>query len=75
MFFYKGLLILSYNDECFTGSLESVAIFSPITIYIQGLFCGNIQICFWNFRNIRHEIYFNNTFTCLLCIYVQFNIM
>ena len=35
----------------------------------------NNYICFWNFRNTRHEIYVNNTFTCLLCINVQFNIM
>jgi len=43
--------------------------------YIKCKFCGNIIICFCNFKTIRQEIYANNTFTCLLCIYVQFNSM
>ena len=43
-------------DMWFTGSCESVVIFSPITPNVN--FVDTYKLCFQNFRNIRHKIIF-----------------
>ena len=53
-------------------ALEKVWLFS-VPLHLMLLLWKHI-LYFLNFSNIWHETYFNNNFTCLLCIYLQFNI-